>query len=77
MLFDPDKYLAAIEDSRSIKPLHPPNNKVAPVNLPKLAIDKRLASIVVNLLLTPSLQIDVRIHENFSLRDRFDWDLSD
>jgi hypothetical protein len=46
-VFDEDRYLKDIEASKLIKPLLPPNNKVPPVNLPKLAFDKKLAGIVV------------------------------
>jgi hypothetical protein len=46
-LFDEDKYFADMENARLIKQLKAPNNKVPPVNLPKLAFDKKVAPIVV------------------------------
>lgn len=59
-----------------IKPLKPPNTKVPPVNLHKLAFDKKLVPIVVSLSLNNiHLKIDVKFGDNFVLRDRFDWDL--
>jgi len=48
-VFDEDRYLQDIEVARMIKPMKAPNNKVPPVNLPKLAFDKKLAAIVVSL----------------------------
>ncbi len=48
MLFDPDKYIESLETSRMLKQLKPPNNKVPPVNLSKLAFDKKTAPIVVS-----------------------------
>ena len=48
MLFDADRYVQEIENTKLIKPIKPPNNKVAPVNLPKLAFDKKLVPIVVS-----------------------------
>ncbi len=50
MLFDAEKYLAELENSKKIKQLKPPNNKVPPVNLPKLAFDKKIVPIVVSFL---------------------------
>jgi hypothetical protein len=47
MLFDTEKYLSELENSKMIKQLKPFNNKVPPVNLPKLAFDKKIAPIVV------------------------------
>jgi len=47
MLFDPDRYVQDIQNTQLIKPLKPPNNKVPPVNLPKLAFDKKVVPIVV------------------------------
>jgi hypothetical protein len=48
MLFDADRYVEEIENTKLIKPIKPPNNKVPPVNLPKLAFDKKLVPIVVS-----------------------------
>lgn len=48
MLFDADRYVQEIENTKLIKPIKPPNNKVPPVNLPKLAFDKKLVPIVVS-----------------------------
>jgi SNF5 / SMARCB1 / INI1 len=64
-LFDPDRYVREMEATRQLKPLKPPNNKVPPVNLSKLAFDKKLVPIV----------LDVKFGDKFILRDRFDWDL--
>ena len=50
MLFDAEKYLTELENSKMIKQLKPPNNKVPPVNLPKLAFDKKIAPIVVSIV---------------------------
>ena len=43
-----------------------PSNKVPVNNLPKLAPDKKIVPI----------QIDVSFGDDFVLRDRFDWDLN-
>lgn len=51
MLFDSDKYLQEIEDIRKVEPLKAPNNKVPPVNMSKLSFDKKIAPIVVSILL--------------------------
>jgi hypothetical protein len=48
MLFDADRYVQEIENTKLIKAIKPPNNKVPPVNLPKLAFDKKLVPIVVS-----------------------------
>ena len=48
MLFDPDRYVQEIENTKLIKQIKPPNNKVPPVNLPKLAFDKKIVPIVVS-----------------------------
>lgn len=47
MLFDPDAYIDALENQKLIPALKAPNNKVPPVNLQKLAFDKKIAPIVV------------------------------
>lgn len=47
-MFDVDRYISEQEHARQIKVLKPPNNKVPPVNLPKLAFDKKLVPIVVS-----------------------------
>jgi hypothetical protein len=75
MLFDTEKYLTELENSKMIKQLKPFNNKVPPVNLPKLAFDKKIAPIVVSWYLHSFLQIDIKFGDKFVLRDRFDWDL--
>lgn len=49
MLFDPDRYLDDLETARLVRPLKAPNNKVPPVNLPKLAFDKKIVPIVVRI----------------------------
>ena len=49
MLFDPDRYVQEIENTKLIKAIKPPNNKVPPVNLPKLAFDKKVVPIVVSI----------------------------
>ena len=54
-VFDEDRYLKDIEAARLVKPLKAPNNKVPPVNLPKLAFDKKLAAIVVSRSLSSCL----------------------
>ncbi len=78
MLFNPDRYVEDVLDVREIKVLKQPNNKVPAVNLPKLALDKRIAPITVSrsFLLTPA-QLDLPLAPNVTLRDQFDWDLSD
>ena len=48
MLFDSDKYIDALESLRQVPPLVAPNNKVPPVNLAKLAFDKKIAPITVS-----------------------------
>ena len=48
MLFDSDKYLDSLESLRQVPALAPPNNKVPPVNLAKLAFDKKIAPITVS-----------------------------
>lgn len=75
MLFDPDKYLDDMESAKLLKPLKAPNNKVPPVNLPKLAFDKKIVPIVVSVSKNNFLQLDIKFGDKFVLRDRFDWDL--
>lgn len=65
-LFDTGRYLAEIERAATIKEIKPPNNKVPALNLPKLAPEKKIVPIC----------IDVTLGKDFVLRDRFDWDLS-
>jgi hypothetical protein len=74
MLFDTDKYIEEKIGSKLGNPeieftedleLKPPANKVPACNLPKLAPDKRIVPIV----------IDVKISNDLVFRDRFDWEL--
>jgi hypothetical protein len=74
MLFDTDKYIEEkignklgsleIEKTEDFD-IRPPANKVPACNLPKLAPDKRIVPIV----------IDVKISNDLVFRDRFDWDV--
>ena len=67
LLFDSDRYVREIETAnRLTKELKAPSNKVPALNLPKLAPDKKIVPICIN----------VALGEDFVLRDRFDWDLS-
>ena len=45
--------------------IEPPKNKVPALNLPKLAPEKKIVPIC----------IDITLAKDFVLRDRFDWDL--
>ena len=65
-LFDTERYLTEIQRAANIKEIKPPNNKVPALNLPKLAPEKKIVPIT----------IDVTLGKDFVLRDRFDWDLS-
>ena len=67
LLFDSDRYVREIETANALtKELKAPSNKVPALNLPKLAPDKKIVPICIN----------VTLGEDFVLRDRFDWDLS-
>lgn len=50
-LFDADRFVKEQLDLQAnaclLKPLEKPDNKVPPVNLPKLSFDKKVAAIVV------------------------------
>ena len=65
-LFDSERYVREIAASVYTKELKPPSNKVPALNLPKLAPEKKIVPIC----------IDVALARDFVLRDRFDWDLS-
>ena len=65
-LFDTERYIKEIEASKLTKELKAPSNKVPALNLPKLAPEKKIVPIT----------IDVTLGKDFVLRDRFDWDLS-
>ena len=64
--FDTERYIKEIECSTYTKEIKPPSNKVPALNLPKLAPEKKIVPIT----------IDVTLAKDFVLRDRFDWDLS-
>ena len=65
-LFDTDRYIREIEAVNDLtKELKAPSNKVPALNLPKLAPDKKIVPICIN----------VTLRKDFVLRDRFDWDL--
>lgn len=51
---------------KRIDVIKPPNVKVAATNLNKLAPDRKVVQI----------KIDVKIAEGLTYRDQFDWDLS-
>lgn len=65
-LFDTERYVQEIAASEYTKEIKPPSNKVPALNLPKLAPEKKIVPIC----------IDVTLARDFVLRDRFDWDLS-
>lgn len=65
-LFDTEQYVREIEASTYTREIKAPSNKVPALNLPKLAPEKKIVAIT----------IDVTLAKDFVLRDRFDWDLS-
>ena len=64
-IFDTEDYIRQIAISKQIKEIKAPSNKVPALNLPKLAPEKKIVPIC----------IDVSLGKDFIIRDRFDWDL--
>jgi len=65
-LFDTERYIEEVGSSMETRESKAPSNKVPALNLPKLAPEKKIVPIC----------IDVTLGKDFVLRDRFDWDLS-
>lgn len=64
-VFDTDKYIDALDKVPPMDVIKPPNNKVPANNLPKLAPEKKIVPITVDIPFG-----------DFILRDHFDWDLN-
>lgn len=78
MLFDPEKYIQKInsrqQNALAAKSLKAPHYKVPANNLPKLAFDKKIVNIVIDIKIKDPQSSDGSF---FMLRDRFDWDISE
>lgn len=66
LIFDSERYIREVSLAKQVKEIKAPNNKVPAQNLVKLAPEKKMVAI----------ELDVSLGKDFTLRDRFDWDMS-